>query len=175
MSSFSTSSFDVSILLVCLDIFSTRSKKKNSSINVKINNCCAAVVGPEKTMLRLTCRWPTTRMLLQPYTRQSYVLCTTIVRQTYGANGSYIRCTLITLTQFLTLRSATEPRLEKPITHKRSVNTYGQLWLRHLTCSWHIIFENIFFLVKRLEIGYENEIHYTDFFPIEYNDVFTCI
>lgn len=88
---------------------------------------------------------------------------------------SYIRCTLITLTQFLTLRSATEPRLEKPITHKRSVNTYGQLWLRHLTCSCHIIFENIFFLVKRLEIGYENEIHYIDFFPIEYNDVFTCI
>lgn len=111
----------------------------------------AAVVGPEMTMLRVTNDANVITAVhkaivgLVQDNRKTDLRCQ---RASHVASASvrlsYIRCTLITLTQFLTLRSATETRLDKSVTHKRPVNTYGQLWLRRLTCSCHIIFENLF-------------------------------
>lgn len=95
----------------------------------------SVIAGHGKTSVRLTCRWPTTRMLLQPSARQTYmyVCFTIIVIHKYGSNEHralrvatglqtklYVTPTTgtsdvhlpyvalsITSTQFLTLRSDT--------------------------------------------------------------------
>lgn len=46
----------------------------------------AAVVGYRKMSVRLACRYPTMRMLLLPFARQTYV-CTIIVRWKYDSEG----------------------------------------------------------------------------------------
>lgn len=88
--------------------------------------------------------WPTTRMLLLPFARQTYVCCTIIVRQNSEVRllrASHVRVRdtydWLVIRQFntnLTLRSPTEPRLVKTVAHARSPN--GQLWLRfYIYCS----------------------------------------